>query len=154
MATIAIGINKTPGGGYTSDVPVAALAEGGVPPEEGDSVSFSVEGKVQSVTGQTATVSIDSINGEPVAEEGSESPEEEGAEPETGAGGSPTHGGGAPPPTTSGASPATGLDRIPGTPAGLPLRPGVTPARARNMAGLKAMGAKLRQGAKGRPMPF
>jgi hypothetical protein len=83
MATIAIGISKGPGG-YTCKVPVNALAEDGVPPEEGDTVQYSVEGKVQSVTGGTATISIDSINGEPVAEEASETPEEEAAEPETG----------------------------------------------------------------------
>src|SRR5882762_6631799 len=97
MATIAIGISKKPGSGsYTCDVPVASLAEGGVPPEEGDSVSYSVEGKVQSVSGNTATISIDSINGEPVAEEGAESPEEEGAEPETGTEGGAGGGGGTP----------------------------------------------------------
>src|SRR5215475_4828191 len=79
MATIAIGISKGPGG-YTCKVPVNALAEDGVPPEEGDTVQYSVSGTVQSVSGGTATVSIDSINGEPVAEEASESPQEEAAE--------------------------------------------------------------------------
>jgi len=79
MATIAIGISKGPGG-YTCKVPVNALAEDGVPPEEGDTVQYSVSGTVQSVSGGTATVSIDSINGEPVSEEASESPEEEAAE--------------------------------------------------------------------------
>jgi hypothetical protein len=146
MATIAIGINKQPGGGYTSDVPVSALAEGGVPPEEGDSVSFSVEGKVQSVTGQTATVSIDSINGEPVGEEGSESPAEEGAEPETGAGGPPTPGGGTPPTPVAANGP-----NFPGSGLGAP---GLTPKRRANMAGIAAMGKRLRQGAKGQSMPF
>jgi hypothetical protein len=141
MATIAIGINKKPGGGYTSDVPVASLSEDGVPPEQGDSVNFSVEGKVQSVSGNTATVSIDSINGEPVAEEGAESPEEEGAEPETG--NEPPEGG--TPVAASGLGGAGG---------GLAGPPGLTPGRRKNMAGIAAMGAKLRAGAKGRPMPF
>lgn len=122
-------------------MPLAALSEGGVPPEEGDSVQFSVEGKVQSVTGNTATVSIDSINGEPVAEEGSESPEEEGAEPETGAEGPPTPGGGAQTPVAANGG-------------GLAGPPGLTPQRRKNMAGIAAMGAKLRAGARGRPMPF
>jgi hypothetical protein len=145
MATIAIGISPKAGGGYTCKVPLAALSEGGVPPEEGDSVSYSVEGKVQSVTGNTATVSIDSINGEPVEEEGSESPEEEGAEPETGAGGPPTPGGGNPGPNNPG----------PNNPGpGLAGPPGLTPQRRKNMAGIAALGAKLRAGAKGRPMPF
>jgi hypothetical protein len=143
MATIAIGISPKAGGGFTTNVPVNALAEDGVPPEEGDSVSFSVEGKVKSVSGDTATVSIDSINGEPVSEEAAESPEEEGAEPETGAGGPPTPGGGGTPVAANG----------PNSP-GLAGPPGLTPQRRKNMAGLAAMGAKLRAGAKGRPMPF
>ena len=146
MATIAIGINKKPGGGYTSDVPVASLSEDGVPPEQGDSVSFSVEGKVQSVSGNTATVSIDSINGEPVAEEGAESPEEEGAEPETG--NEPPE----PPEPPEGGTPVAASG--PGVGGGLAGPPGLTPARRKNMAGIAAMGAKLRAGAKGRPMPF
>jgi hypothetical protein len=142
MATIAIGISPKAGGGYTCKVPLAALSEGGVPPEEGDSVSYSVEGKVQSVPGNTATVSIDSINGEPIGEEGSESPEEEGAEPETGAGGPPpTPGGGTPVAANGPSSPGLGLG-------------GLTPQRRKNMAGIAALGAKLRAGAKGRPMPF
>lgn len=144
MATIAIGINKKPGGGYTSDVPVASLSEDGVAPEQGDSVSFSVEGKVQSVSGNTATVSIDSINGEPVAEEGAESPEEEGAEPESG---NEPPGGGTP-------VAASGLGAGAGAGGGLAGPPGLTPQRRKNMAGIAAMGAKLRAGAKGRPMPF
>ena len=78
MATIAIGISK--GNGYTCRVPVNALAEDGVPPEEGDQVQFSTEATVKSVTGGTATLSIDSINGEPVSEEAAESPEEEASE--------------------------------------------------------------------------
>jgi hypothetical protein len=142
MATIAIGISPKAGGGYTCKVPVAALAEGGVPPEEGDTVQYSVEGKVQSVSGNTATVSIDSINGEPVGEEGAESPEEEGAEPETGGGGPPNPGGGGTPVAASG----------PGL--GLAGPPGLTPQRRKNMAGIAAMGKRLRQGAKGRSMPF
>ncbi len=140
MATIAIGVSRKPGGTFTSDVPLAALSEGGVPPEEGDSVSFSCEGKVQSVTGNTATVSIDSINGEPVAEEGSESPEEEGAEPETG--------------SEQGTPPTPVAANGGGLGGGLAGPPGLTPQRRKNMAGIAAMGAKLRAGARGRPMPF
>lgn len=80
MATIAIGVSKGPSG-YTCKVPVASISESGVAPEEGDSVSYSVDGTVQSVSGNQATVKIDAINGESVAEEGAESPEEEAAEP-------------------------------------------------------------------------
>jgi hypothetical protein len=137
MATIAIGISPKAGGGYTCKVPISAISEGGVPPEEGDTVQYSVEGKVQSVTGNTATVSIDTINGEPIGEEASESPEEEGAEPETG---TPPGGGGAgggPPVAASG--PGLGRAKIGGT------LPGES---------LAGMGARLRKGARGRPMPF
>jgi hypothetical protein len=141
MATIAIGISPKAGGGYTCKVPISAISEGGVPPEEGDTVQYSVEGKVQSVTGNTATVSIDTINGEPIGEEASESPEEEGAEPETGAtpGAGGGAGGGATPVAANGpASPGLGLGR-----GGRPMPPDVL-----------AMGKRLRQGARGRPMPF
>src|SRR4029077_2749612 len=114
MATIAIGISPKAGGGYTCKVPISAISEGGVPPEEGDTVQYSVEGKVQSVTGNTATVSIDTINGEPIGEEASESPEEEGAEPETGNGGGGGAGvGGGPPVAASG--PGLGRAKIGGT---------------------------------------
>jgi hypothetical protein len=143
MATIAIGISPKAGGGYTCKVPVSAISEGGVPPEEGDTVQYSVEGKVESVTGNTATVSIDTINGEPIGEESEESPEEEGAEPETGTppGGGGAGGGGTPVAANGPASPGLGLGRakIGGT------LPGET---------LKGMGARLRKGARGRPMPF
>jgi hypothetical protein len=142
MATIAIGISPKAGGGYTCKVPISAISEGGVPPEEGDTVQYSVEGKVQSVTGNTATVSIDTINGEPIGEESSETPEEEGAEPETGATPGGGGAGGGPPVAANGpASPGLGLGRakIGGT------LPGET---------LAGMGARLRKGAKGRPMPF
>jgi hypothetical protein len=143
MATIAIGISPKAGGGYTCKVPISAISEGGVPPEEGDTVQYSVEGKVESVTGNTATVSIDTINGEPIGEESEESPEEEGAEPETGTppGGGGAGGGRTPVAANGPASPGLGLGRakIGGT------LPGET---------LKGMGARLRKGARGRPMPF
>jgi hypothetical protein len=113
LATIAIGISK--GGGYTCKVPVASISESGVAPEKGDQVEYSVSGSVQSVSGNQATVKIDAINGEPVAEEGAESPEEEAAEPETG-----TEGGGA------GAGPAESL---------------------------ASMGARLKKGTRGMPLP-
>jgi hypothetical protein len=70
-------------------VPVNALAESGVPPEEGDTVEYSVSGTVQSVSGKDATIKIDSINGEPVAEEASETPEEEASEESQEGGGGP-----------------------------------------------------------------
>jgi hypothetical protein len=114
-----IGISVKPkNGGATATVPVNALAQDGVPPEEGDKVSASIEGTVKSVDGNEATVSIDSINGEPVAEEAAESPEEEASENTPGGGG-------------AGAAAA---------PAG--------------RAATAGLGAALRKGARGRPMPF
>jgi hypothetical protein len=123
-------------------VPISAISEGGVPPEEGDTVQYSVEGKVESVTGNTATVSIDTINGEPIGEESSESPEQEGAEPETGAGGGGGGIGGRTPVAANGpASPGLGLGRA--------KIGGTLPGES-----LAGMGARLRKGARGRPMPF
>lgn len=80
MATIAIGVDRGPGE-YTCRIPVNSLSESGVPPEEGDTVEYSVSGTVTSVSDGEATVKIDSVNGEPVGEEASETPEEEAAEP-------------------------------------------------------------------------
>lgn len=81
MAAI-IAVQKAPGGGsYTCNVPLDLLSEDGVPPAQGDSVSYSVEGTVQSTDAEDATVKITSVNGQPVAE----SPGDETAE-DTGAG--------------------------------------------------------------------
>jgi hypothetical protein len=146
MATIAIGISPKAGGGYTCKVPISAISEGGVPPEEGDTVQYSVEGKVQSVTGNTATVSIDTINGEPIGEESSESPEEEGAEPETG---TPPGGGGAGGGAGGGTPVAANGPASPGLGLGRAKIGGTLPGES-----LAGMGARLRKGARGRPMPF
>jgi hypothetical protein len=155
MATIAIGISPTKGGGYSAKVPVNSLAEDGVPPEEGDKVSFSVEASVQSISGGTATLSIDSINGEPVSEEAAESPEEEAGE-EQGENAPPGAGGGP-------SGPASGADGI-GRPLGAaPLRPNARMMTSRGRRALGAMitptgettgqmAARLRKGAKGRPL--
>jgi hypothetical protein len=143
MPPAAIGITVAPRdtGTYTCKLPVNSLEEGGTPPEEGDSVDFSVKGTVQSVSGNNATVKIDSINGEPVGEEASESPEEESTEEEgeEGAGG-----GGGPP--TSGAGGIT-----PGLPA---VAPGIPRRKRFTIPGLAATGARLRQGARRNPMPM
>ena len=50
----------------TVEVPVELLSQDGVPPEQGDTISAQIDGTVQSVDGDTATVSIDAINGQPV----------------------------------------------------------------------------------------
>ena len=150
MATIAIGISPKAGGGYTTKVPVNSLEEDGVPPEEGDSVSFSVEGKVQSVEGNEATVSIDSINGEPVGEEASESPEEEAGEE-----GQEGQGGGTPPTPTSGASPRTSMDMAPMGPARPAKIPPPAPISSRiDRKGTNLMRNRLLKGARGKAFPF
>lgn len=157
IATIAIGISPKAGGGATTQVPVSALEEDGVPPEEGDSVSFSVEGKVQSVDGNTATVSIDSINGEPLGDESSEgSEEDEGQPPATGA----QPGGGAQPPVqASGPSDTLGpmgkglAPRRAASPSANPF-PAANLARNRiDRAGNNALRAKLLGAARKTP-PF
>jgi|SRR5215471_619860 len=52
--------------GITVDIPVDLIAQDGVPPAQGDTVSAQIDATVQSVTDNTATLSIDAINGEPV----------------------------------------------------------------------------------------
>lgn len=102
---------KSAGGGYTCKVPLDLLAQDGVPPETGDSVSYSVEGTVQSADAEDATVKITSVNGQPVDESaGDEAAEDQGG-PDTG--------------LSSGGGPSTA-----------------------------SMGAALRAGAKGKPLPF
>lgn len=66
----------------TIQIPSKALAlatetDETVAPEQGDRTSFTVEGTVQSVSGDLATVTVDSVNGEPVPQEGA--PMDEGA---------------------------------------------------------------------------
>jgi hypothetical protein len=138
-AAIGITVKPSDTGTYTCKVPVNSLEEGGTPPEEGDSVDFSVKGTVQSVTGNNATVKIDSINGEPVGEEASESPEEESTEEE----GEQGAGGGQP---TSGAGGIT-----PGLPA---VAPAVPRRKRFTIPGLAAMGNRLRTGARRNPTPM
>jgi hypothetical protein len=64
-----IGITAKPKtSGFTVQVPLDLLSEDGVPPQQGDSVSFSVDGSVQSADDENATVKIESVNGQPVDE--------------------------------------------------------------------------------------
>lgn len=150
MPTIAIGIGKTPQGNPTATVPVDALSEDGVPPEENDKVSFSVEGTVQSVSGQNATISIDSINGEPVGEGGGESGEDEEDESDqnqTPQASSPAF------PNRSPLAPGRALAPMGGA---MPPAPGgalAAPLRNRlNRAGTNAMRNRLMAGARGQPL--
>lgn len=91
-ALIGVSIKPTAGGDYTCNVPLDLLSEDGVPPAKGDQVSYSVDGTVQNVGGENATIKIDAINGQPVGAEGpegspqeeaQESPAEEAAEPDS-----------------------------------------------------------------------
>jgi hypothetical protein len=118
MPTVAIGVSPDASASYTCRVPLTALMEGDTPPEEGDTVEYSVSGTVQSIQGDTAVVKIDSVNDEPVSEEAGESTDEESQEEsQEPPGGGPPGGGG---------------------PSGGP--PGLSP-------GTKALGARLRRGA-------
>jgi hypothetical protein len=127
-----IGVVSKGAGGYTAKIPLDLLAQDGVPPEQGDSVSFSVDATVKSVDAEDATVSITSVNGEPV----NESPADEAAEDQgEDTGGPPQPGGQA-----GGASGAGGR--------GWPARTGpISPATL-------ALGAALKKKAKGQPLPF
>lgn len=79
-ALIGVSVKPKAGGGYTAKVPLDLLSQDGVPPEQGDSVSFSCDATVQSVDAEDATVKLTSINGEPVAESASdETAEDQGA---------------------------------------------------------------------------
>ena len=70
-ALIGISSPKDPGAdpktsGFTVQIPLDLLSEDGVPPQTNDSVSFSVDGTVQSADDENAMVKIESVNGQPV----------------------------------------------------------------------------------------
>ena len=95
-----IGVSVKPkddGSGYVCRVPLDLLSEDGVPPAEGDSVSYSVDGTVQSVDGDSADIKIESVNGQPVDEASANEPS------------SPDDGSGAPPAPGSSAAMRPGL---------------------------------------------
>ena len=167
MATIAIGVSPKAGGGSTATVPLSALEQDGVPPEEGDTVSFSVDATVQSVSGGNATLKIDAVNGEPVGgaenepEEEAE-PEEEGQQPPA-----PAAGGGPSGPASGadgigrplGAAPARPANRTM-TSKGMPTMPGMPRTSSMPMGSMKTstgetvaqMGKRLRKAAKAQPL--
>jgi hypothetical protein len=135
-----VGISVKPGGsggGYICKVPLDLLAQDGVPPEEGDNVSYSVEGTVQSVDAEDATVKITSVNGEPV----DESPAEETAEDQGVPSGGPPQPGG----QAGGASGAGGRGFAVKGPRGSAAA--ISPETL-------ALGAALKKKARGQPMPF
>ena len=134
MAAI-IGIS-TGGGGYTAKIPLDLLSQDGVPPEQGDSVSFSVDATVKSVDAEDATVSIQSVNGEPV----NESASDEASEDQGDQGGPPQPGGQAGGPSGAGG-------RGGPMPKGIPLPGGLSPSTL-------ALGAALKKKAKGQSLPF
>lgn len=61
-------------------LPAAALSEDGTTPEQGDPVSFTIDGTVQSSDGQTVTILPEKVNGEDIAEEATETPKDEVSE--------------------------------------------------------------------------
>ena len=74
--------------GFTVQIPLDLLSEDGVPPAQGDSVSFSVDGTVQSVDAENGTIKIDAVNGQPVDESSAqEATEDAGAPPAPGSAG-------------------------------------------------------------------
>ena len=141
MAAI-IGVSVKPSSS-TATIPLDLLAQDGVPPEEGDDVSFSVDATVKSVSGSNAVVSIQAVNGEPVSggDDDSAGPDDEdqgdqGGPPQPGgqAGGLSGAGGrGGPMPRRA--------------PAGVPLGGALSPSTL-------ALGAALRKKARGQPLPF
>jgi hypothetical protein len=74
MPTIAIGLAPKASGGISATIPLDSLSQDGVPPEVGDDVSCSIDGTVQSVTGSTARVKINAIDGNPVGAGGGAEP--------------------------------------------------------------------------------
>jgi hypothetical protein len=66
---IGVSVKPAAGGGYTCRVPLDVLSEDGVPPEQGDNVSYQVDGTVQSVDEENATIKIDAVNGQPITDE-------------------------------------------------------------------------------------
>jgi hypothetical protein len=137
MAAI-IGVVSKPSGS-TATIPIDLLAQDGVPPEEGDDVSFSVDATVKSVSGDNATVSIQAVNGEPVNGGGGD---DESGEDDTGDGGGAAGG----PPQPGGQ--AGGLSGAGGRGGPMPRVAGpISPATL-------ALGAALKKKAKGQPLPF
>ena len=132
-----VGVISKSGGGYTAKIPLDLLAQDGVPPEQGDSVSFSVDATVKSVDVEDATVSITSVNGEPV----DESPADEAAEDQGAPSGGPPQPGG----QAGGASGAGGRGFAVKGPRGSAAA--ISPETL-------ALGAALRKKARGQPMPF
>jgi len=76
-ALIGVSVKPTAGSDYTCKVPLDLLSEDGVPPAQGDKVSYSVDGTVDAVTDDEATITLDAINGKPI---GSDNPQEEAGE--------------------------------------------------------------------------
>lgn len=130
MAAIIGVVSPKSGGGYTAKIPLDLLSQDGVPPEQGDSVDFSVSATVSSVDAEDATVKITAVNGEPVDESASD----EASEDQGDQGGPPQPGGQA-----GGMSGAGGR----GGPMPGPISPSTL-----------ALGAALKKKAKGQPLPF
>ena len=62
-------------------MPLDITSEDGVPPEQGDSVSYQVDGTVQSVDAEDATIKIEAVNGQPVSESAADEASEDAGGP-------------------------------------------------------------------------
>jgi hypothetical protein len=134
MAAIIGVVSPKSGGGYTAKIPLDLLSQDGVPPEQGDSVDFSVSATVSSVDAEDATVKITAVNGEPVDESASDEATEDQGDTE---GGPPQPGG-----------QAGGMSGAGGRGGPMPRVAGpISPATL-------ALGAALKKKAKGQPLPF
>jgi hypothetical protein len=144
-----VGVKASPSSS-TATIPIDLLAQDGVPPEQGDTVNFSVDATVKSVDGDNATVSITAVNGEPVDDSSAEESTEDEDQDQGAAappGGPPQPGGQA-----GGSSGAGGR----GWPAKGAAIGGIAPVRPVGpiSPSTLAMGAALRKKAKGQPLPF
>ena len=138
MAAIIGVVSPKSGGGYTAKIPLDLLSQDGVPPEQGDSVDFSVSATVSSVDAEDATVKITAVNGEPVDESASDEASEDDSGDGGGAAGGPPQPGGQ----------AGGLSGAGGRGGPMPRVAGpISPATL-------ALGAALKKKAKGQPLPF
>jgi hypothetical protein len=136
-----IGVVSKGSGGYTAKIPLDLLAQDGVPPEQGDSVSFSVDATVSSVDAEDATVKITAVNGEPVNESPSDEAAEDQGDTGESSGGPPQPGGQA-----GGMSGAGGKGWPPAKTIGVKASP-LSPSTL-------ALGNALRKKARGQPLPF
>jgi hypothetical protein len=152
-AIIAITAKEKPGK-PTLTLPLDALSTDGAEPEVGDEIEHSIKGTITSIKGDTATISVKSLDGAPVEgspeEEAAESPEEEQSEEENEGSSNP----GKSNPGKSNPGPGMpGMPAMPTMPPAAMMRP-PSPIGSKQRAATRALGASLRSRARGRPLPM